>query len=356
MKYIVPSLAGLTMFSTAVLAKDIAIIEKNFSLSGEKAEITTRYGQTCLSLYRGRAQVNDLEFTNGTIEYDVAFDQSRSFIDVQFRSIDENNAEKVYLRPHQSGNPDANQYTPVYNGLDAWQLYHHGFGGRVNYHFDKWNHVKIKVNGTQGQVFINDMSKPAITINEFLGPTQAGSVSFGSSNKNSCYANIRVTSEQPTELFAETKETLQPQGLIRHWKVSETVKAEVISSTELDAKTLQNLGWNTFDVDRHGILNLARSSGLSDVKNTALVKTIIQSENDTIQALKFGYSDQATVYLNGTKIYQGNNTFRSRDYRYLGTVGLFDTLYLPLNKGANDLTIAVSERFGGWGLIATLDQ
>ena len=28
------------------------------------------------------------------------------------------------MRPHQVGNPDAIQYTPVFNGLSAWQLYH----------------------------------------------------------------------------------------------------------------------------------------------------------------------------------------------------------------------------------------
>jgi len=32
--------------------------------------------------------------------------------------------EHFYIRPHQSGNPDANQYTPVFNGVSAWQLYH----------------------------------------------------------------------------------------------------------------------------------------------------------------------------------------------------------------------------------------
>jgi hypothetical protein len=29
------------------------------------------------------------------------------------------NREEFYIRPHQSGNPDANQYTPVFNGLTA---------------------------------------------------------------------------------------------------------------------------------------------------------------------------------------------------------------------------------------------
>lgn len=31
-----------------------------------------------------------------------------------------------------------------------------------------------------------------------------------------------------------------------------------------------------------------------------------------------------------------------------GTIGLFDSVYLPLRKGENTVLIAVSESFGGW--------
>ena len=42
------------------------------------------------------------------------------------------------------------------------------------------------------------------------------------------------------------------------------------------------------------------------------------------------------------------------DFRYLGTIGLFDELYLPLKQGANDLWFAVSESFGGWGILGVI--
>ena len=45
----------------------------------------------------------------------------------------------------------------------------------------------------------------------------------------------------------------------------------------------------------------------------------------------------------------------SRDYRFLGTIGYFDAVYLQLKKGRNDLWIAVSENFGGWGIKAKLE-
>jgi hypothetical protein len=39
--------------------------------------------------------------------------------------------------------------------------------------------------------------------------------------------------------------------------------------------------------------------------------------------------------------------------RYLGVMTVDnDALYLPLRRGENELIMAVSEAFGGWGLIA----
>jgi hypothetical protein len=55
-------------------------------------------------------------------------------------------------------------------------------------------------------------------------------------------------------------------------------------------------------------------------------------------------------------IYGGNNLYQSRDYRFLGTIGYFDELYLPLKKGRNELWMAISESFGGWGVKARFDN
>jgi hypothetical protein len=46
----------------------------------------------------------------------------------------------------------------------------------------------------------------------------------------------------------------------------------------------------------------------------------------------------------------GSDAFASRDYRFLGTIGLYDELFLPLEVGDNEVWLAVSEGFGGWGV------
>jgi len=72
--------------------------------------------------------------------------------------------------------------------------------------------------------------------------------------------------------------------------------------------------------------------------------------------MHFGYSDYVRLCLNGTLIYDGDDTFGSRDYGFLGTVGLHDAIYLPLRNGNNDVVLVVSESFGGWAAMAVFED
>ena len=106
------------------------------------------------------------------------------------------------------------------------------------------------------------------------------------------------------------------------------------------------------DADNYGLLNMARVQRINKTDNNAFAKCTIESNKEQSKAVQFGYSDKVKVFVNSKLVYAGTNSFRSRDYRYLGTIGLFDTIYLPLKAGKNEISFAVSERFGGWGVIA----
>ena len=101
-----------------------------------------------------------------------------------------------------------------------------------------------------------------------------------------------------------------------------------------------------------GLADLARINGLRDGRNTVYARASIQADRARTKRLDFGFSDRAIVYLNGEPLYCGDDTYRSRDYRFLGSIGYYDSVYLPLREGENDLAVAVSEDFGGWGVQA----
>jgi hypothetical protein len=80
----------------------------------------------------------------------------------------------------------------------------------------------------------------------------------------------------------------------------------------------------------------------------------LTADRERIVRVRFGYSDRVRVFLNGRLLYSGNLGFGTRDTEFLGIVGLFDELALPLRRGRNELWFAVSETFGGWAVTADL--
>ena len=68
--------------------------------------------------------------------------------------------------------------------------------------------------------------------------------------------------------------------------------------------------------------------------------------------MALGFSDRAAVYLNGRAVFHGTDAYRSRDYRFLGSIGWYDTVYLPLEAGDNAArgayhSLAVAREAGG---------
>ena len=85
-------------------------------------------------------------------------------------------------------------------------------------------------------------------------------------------------------------------------------------------------------------------------------RTTIHSDRDEIRKMYFGYSAEAVVYLNSKPLYAGNNAYTYREPGFLGLMDVNnDAVYLALKKGDNELMLAVTEFFGGWGFICRLE-
>lgn len=86
-------------------------------------------------------------------------------------------------------------------------------------------------------------------------------------------------------------------------------------------------------------------------------RTFIDSERDQVKKLSIGYSDDVSVFLNDRILDRGRSAQSFRDPGFLGIMNPEnDSVYLPLKKGRNELTLAVSELGGGWGFICRLED
>jgi hypothetical protein len=312
-------------------------------------------GKPSLKLTGGNATLADAHFTNGVITFDIAVQHARYFPGIGFRMQDPGDGERFYLRPHQSGNPDATQYYPEYNGDGAWQLYYgDGFNHAQVLPFDQWIHVRMVIEDSRAAIYFDGVLvlSPAL-----LRPTKAGMIVLDNSDPVSVhYADFSYQATDTATLPpAPAPRAALPAEMVRTWEVSAPFDETGIKDKPmLHSQDTSGLSWQLLDVDDRGIADLSRLAGTAPGKNTVFARKTLWADGDEIRKISFGFSDRVKVFLNGRLLYAGADEFMSRDYRFLGTVGFFDALYLPLHKGVNELYIAVSEDFGGWGLTAKI--
>lgn len=330
--------------------------DERWQIEALEYEVVDYFGQQALKMKGGSALLPELDIKNGLVEYDIAITEERGFAGLVFRLQDNSNYEHFYIRPHQSGNPDANQYQPVNNGRDAWQLYHGaGYGTPTKYKYNEWMHVKILYAGDQAYVYI-DSDEPVLHIPDLKRSHMGGAIGLNSANFSAVhFANFKYTKLANAYEFRAAPAIEPADNMVTSWQVSDTFAAESIQGvTELDEPHMANRTWHELAAESTGITNISQVQGIDEERNTAFAMVKLSADEPQIKVLKLGYSDAASVYLNGTLIYRGDNTYRSRDYRYLGTIGLFDSIPLPLKAGENELCIAVTEAFGGWGLMGQI--
>jgi hypothetical protein len=341
-------------------AEPIPFDSDRWEIRANEKKLVDYLGQKSLFLKGGSAIVKDSALTDGIIEFDIAFASERNFVGVMWRMEDPKNYEEFYFRPHQSGNPDANQYQPVFNGVAAWQLlYGERYSAPVKYDFNQWMHVKIVVAGENAEVYLLDMNQPVLFIGELLRSKTEGKVGLSAGQFAAAYfANFSFTAVSNPPLKGKAREPeVAPAGTVMSWLVSSPVDGKSLENKfQLTAAEKQNLSWKTLRSEKSGLANLARIQGVEKDKNTTFARLTLYSESEQIKKVRFGFSDTVKVYFNDRLIYGGSDQYISRDYRFLGTVGLFDELYLPLKKGDNELWFAVTENFGGWGIKALFED
>ena len=164
-------------------------------------------------------------------------------------------------------------------------------------------------------------------------------------------ANIRIDASDSKIKDFNPIDREPIENLIPSWEVSNMFEEKLLSDPDNIQRLIKSREWKgNIAVEEGTAANISRKIQLYNGQpgNTVFAKIEIMSDKNQLKLFEFGYSDRVVAILNGNPIYKGTNKWRSRDYRYLGTVGLFDAIYLDLKKGKNTLIMAVSEDFGGW--------
>ena len=353
--------------------------EKNERLSPDKKvenNAAEYLGRQALHLTKGFGYVRGLALQNGTIDADLAFDPEGPFIGLAFRVQSEDEYELFFLRRGLSGRLEALQYTPGFLGANAWQIYNvPTYAGPGEYPYDQWFHVRVVVAGVEAKLFLNNAAEPSLVIPDLKQGYSTGSIGFWGQQGGGYISNITYTSDKAT-YHVPHKDDYLP-GTLTDWELS-----EIFDAGEEDPgryPDIRSLKWEKVKAENPGMVVIQRyrrdpnvlppddqpgaqpgsHKPIDRVPGSKFVfaRTTIHSDARTVRKMNLGYSDEVVVYLNGQAIYQGNNTYGSREPGFQGLLNPNgDAVFLPLKKGDNELVLAVTEFFGGWGFMCRVGE
>jgi len=349
-----PSFAAIALLLVALPSVADTGWER-WKINAKQSKVESYLGRDSLLLDDGTAWLDDANFQDGVIEFDVAASGAPGFHGLGFRAADHDNYEEVYLRSHLSDKPDATQYTPVFNAVWGWQMYTGPrFTQKVTIVPDRWIHVRVVAHGQRLELSVDGTT---VVFPEMIRPAAAGAVGFNVSLTPAHFANFVMKRDEipPPQGGDGAPAEATPAGIITRWRVSTTFAEKRLDSLgDLDPASWRDLTWDPLEPGTRGIVNLAMLRKLDGDRKTVFAATSLHADEAKRVLLRFGFSDSVRVYLNGRPVYRGNDAFQTRDANFLGSVGLFDELILPLKRGDNELWFAVSERFGGWAVVAQL--
>ena len=343
-----------------------------WDLQGE-AKLAEYQGRKCLLIDGGAAVLKDFEMRDGVIDVDIATPAIRGFFGFDVRiDGDGANYEEIYLRQHKSGLPDAMQYTPVLHTGRNWQLYNGpGFTGAVDIPKGVWFHLRLEVTGAQAKLYVKDMDKPALVMNDLKSGVQKGQLALFTLTGETYFSNfeVRTTPDAPWQRHLPA----MPANVLTKWSISPSYDAlQRNLERPLSGSESAGIQWQDVEAEPPGFVVLYRYRQAPHPRVTfqsdfatrlqpqpgmkaLYARTTIDSGRDQVKKLEIGYSDDVSVFLNGQILYRGRSAQGFRDPGFLGIINPEnDAVYLPLKKGSNELILALSELGGGWGFICRL--
>jgi hypothetical protein len=329
-----------------------------------KAAIDLKEGNYAQHVRSGVVVLKDLNFRNGTIEYDVLANTSMG-AGFSFRRQDDNNYEMFYLRPSAKCDtaPDCVQYAPETHGVLLWDVFPQYQGPAPLK--DGWNHIKLVVSGKRMLIYVNGAAnsngEPTLKVGRLEGDTAEGGLMLDGPG---VFANLTVTPDAVAGLPAEAEPdaTAGDDRYVRHWSLSPYAALAAGQAPVLADMPGAEAKWVTLDAERDGLVNVSRVYGIPverPTRTVAWLKTTIHSDKAQEKHVEFGWVREAFVFVNGQMVFADKNLYQPAVARKApdGRLSLENGgLMLPLKAGDNEVAIAVVNNFYGWGLKMRFDD
>jgi hypothetical protein len=320
-----------------------------------------------MTLNEGVAVSNAAHLSQGTIEFDI---KPLGYNDagVIFHRHGALDGEFFYLRanPDCPAADDCIQYAPITHGLMAWNIYPN-YQRPAQISPTGWNHVRLVVAEDSLQVYLNHSIEPSLVVPKLRALSHDGGLGF---KGPAIYANLVVTPSEWPILPAVVAETVEP-GTVTSWLAAPPTAHDraqaVVARDEPPAAA-----WSPIEAEATGLVNLGRAFEPAQSPSLSLgwLKTSVTASAPMGRILRLGFAPQLWVFLNGSLVYSGVNSYFPAEDR-LSPDGRLDaenaSVHLDLRQGANEIVLAVGNDWRphgptpmvthyGWGAEAHFDH
>jgi hypothetical protein len=146
-----------------------------------------------------------IEFSNGTIEFDVKGRNvvQQSFVGIAFHGRDEKTYDAVYFRPFNFTNPDTLRRPRSVQYISMpdypWEKLREKFPGKYENKVnpvpdpDGWFHVKIIVDGKKIAAFVNNAPSPSLLVEKLNNITTGNVALWVGNNSGGSFANLSIS-------------------------------------------------------------------------------------------------------------------------------------------------------------------
>ena len=180
-----------------------------WTIVNRSAEIINEGGKKAIRFNQvengGFMILKDVQFSNGTIEFDVKGKNilQQSFVGIAFHGQDLKTYDAVYFRPFNFKSPDSTRraHSVQYISMpdNDWEKLRNEFPGKYENTItpvpdpEAWFHVKVVVDGKKVSAFVNNSSTPSLQVQKISNTSNGGIALWMGNNSGGEFANLTIT-------------------------------------------------------------------------------------------------------------------------------------------------------------------
>lgn len=365
------TVAGLALICSTLASAQAAIkipmTPDRWEAKGDASfDTVDGYPLGVMTVAKGVAVLKDFKFVDGTIEFDI-IPHGPLGAGIGFRRRDDDTYEDFYLRPRPKCDTavECIQYAPQTHGVLLWDLYPQ-YQSPAPVDGSKPNHIKMVISGRRMNIYVNSLANgstgPALSIGRLEGDVLEGGILLQGPGS---FANLTIAPGVVEGLTPEPVKdaTDEDHRFVRNWRVSSPATlADNKEPAFAEMPEASQSGWHPVNAERGGLIDLSRESGLPNGGSKwdlAWLKTDITSEKAQTKHVSIGWTREIWVFVNGKQVFADKNPFQPPEARKApnGRLSLENGSFdLPLQKGKNEIAVALANNFYGWGLKLHLED